>query len=118
MVQQTRLNVLNTDRIEHSLTGGSIKFLESLQLLQMSEECTYRGSGSSCARLMRQLSRLSEVVNRIAKKLFKIIKVDTPFFDLYLYLRELRYHAKAKSLGTFSQHGEDRFVLEYSQGLF
>ncbi len=53
---------------------------------------------------------------RIARNLFNQLEIDSPIFNVYLYLKEMKYYATAKASGSFSQHREDRFLIEYFKG--
>lgn len=54
--------------------------------------------------------------NRITVGLFKRIGVEGLLFNLYLSVREVKFYIRAVCRGTFSQHGEDRFILQYFRG--
>lgn len=54
--------------------------------------------------------------NRITVGLFRRLDVEGIWFNIYLFVREVKFYVRATIKGTFSQHGEDRFILQHFKG--
>ena len=52
----------------------------------------------------------------LSVRLFRSLDVDGILFHVYLFFREMKFYIMAMLKGTFSQHSEDKFILQYFQG--